>query len=1221
MKLFSPSSFRSLLLAGSVIGCVTLSGITTAFAQRDLTEIPSVDPEVERQSFVMSDGLQANLFADDSKIAKPIQMNFDAKGRLWVVGSEVYPHIKPGEVANDKILILEDIDRDGVAETSTVFADGLLIPTGVLPDERGGCYVANSTELIYLQDTDGDGKADRRQIVLSGFGTEDTHHLLHTLRWAPDGSLFMNQSIYIHSHIETPFGVRHMNGGGLWRFRPDTLNLETYCLGFVNPWGTAFDRWGQSFATDGAYGEGINYVFPGSVFVTSPGARRIMSGLNPGSPKHCGLEIISGRHFPADWQGNMVTNDFRANRVCRFVVDPQAAGYRSRQETEIIRSTHMAFRPIDAKMGPDGALYIADWYNPIIQHGEVDFRDPRRDHVHGRVWRVTMPGRDLAPVIDFTAMNAPQLIQQLQSPEAESRLWAKRCLRNLDRAQVLSALQTAIDSVNAQINRPDTQSQPSESSEADEHFRLELLWAGLNIGHLNQSLLLQMTASQDARVRAAAVRVAVDFLRTSDSALALQLCQTATLDSHPQVRLEAVHGLAKFPVIDAAVSTLRVMDQGVDANIDFALWATLRQLAPQWLPAAQAGTLDYGDDPSRLTFALRALDSADVLGPLFRLLEQESLPGEAAGDPGIARQDGLLLQIASLADPGHLQRAIQWVALQNDAPKQKLRRWAMLAKTSTVVPSEIPAALSPLWDHLEPDASASDAEVRDWLTVAGRWKVFDSREKILDLIRGSGHPRTDAQSPETSDADHADTLRSIPAIAIQALGELGRPASAASDPVATDLSALATDSQLPLSLRGLAVAELATLNLPDACKLATQLCNLNGAQAGLGDWLPGLLSQKDGQSQWRRAIEAAAQEDPQWSLAADFARAAMGQVRASAQPDAELVAALQKFGNLSEAAWSFDNQQMNQFVNEVAQHGDPFAGERIYRRRDLQCTLCHVIGGVGTSIVGPDMISIGASAPVDYIVQSLVDPNAKVKEGYNSKTILTIDGKIVAGIVDQFSDGVYRLRLADGTITQVNQADIDEIADGKSLMPAGLVDTLTRQELIDLTAFLSQLGKADAFSIRSDSIARFWQVLPWTDQANSKLNRTSFDTVAIGDPAIQWQTQLSLVSGQVPLAELPTYQIHANVPVTSFVRTAIDVLQAGPVDLHFNDPADLTLWINDRPTPLPQTKEAGAVVTIDLPTGRHWVTLAIDRQQRKSDLQLQITSATDSPAVIQLPLK
>src|SRR5437773_2463711 len=219
-------------------------------SQRD-TKVPDPDPEIERKSLQVADGFEINLFAADPLLAKPIQMNFDAAGRLWVATSEVYPQIKPGQKANDKIIILEDTDGDGKADKSTVFADGLLIPTGVEPGD-GGVYVAQSTELLHFKDTDGDGKADQKRVVLSGFGTEDTHHLLHTLRWGPDSRLYMNQSIYIHSHLETPHGVVRLNSGGTLALRPATMALEIFMKGLINPWGHHFDDFGQSFATDGA---------------------------------------------------------------------------------------------------------------------------------------------------------------------------------------------------------------------------------------------------------------------------------------------------------------------------------------------------------------------------------------------------------------------------------------------------------------------------------------------------------------------------------------------------------------------------------------------------------------------------------------------------------------------------------------------------------------------------------------------------------------------------------------------------------------------------------------------------------------------------------------------------------------------------------------------------------------------------------------------------------
>ncbi|HYF01148.1 MAG TPA: PVC-type heme-binding CxxCH protein, partial [Planctomycetota bacterium] len=201
------------------------------------------DPETERKSFTVADGFEVTLWASDPLLAKPVQMNWDTRGRLWVATSTVYPQILPGETPDDKILVLEDADGDGRAEKATVFADGLFIPTGVEVG-GGGAYVANSTELLHLADTDGDGKADRRRVVLSGFGTEDTHHIIHTFRWGSDGDLYFNQSIYIHSHIETPHGPRRLGGAGYWRFRPSRLELDVFAKGLCNPWGHAFDRWG-----------------------------------------------------------------------------------------------------------------------------------------------------------------------------------------------------------------------------------------------------------------------------------------------------------------------------------------------------------------------------------------------------------------------------------------------------------------------------------------------------------------------------------------------------------------------------------------------------------------------------------------------------------------------------------------------------------------------------------------------------------------------------------------------------------------------------------------------------------------------------------------------------------------------------------------------------------------------------------------------------------------
>ncbi|HLY73307.1 MAG TPA: PVC-type heme-binding CxxCH protein, partial [Planctomycetota bacterium] len=553
---------------------------------------PPPDPEIERRSFKVAEGFEVNLFAADPLVAKPTQMNFDARGRLWISTSSTYPMVAPGEIPNDKIVILEDTDGDGKADKSTVFAEGLHIPTGIEPGD-GGCYVANSTELIHLRDSHGDGKADQRRVILSGFGTEDTHHILHTFRWGPDGALYFNQSIYIHSHIETPQGTRRLGGGGIWRFRPASLDLEVFCKGMCNPWGHEFDRWGNSFGTDGAGGDGIHYLIPGFTYPHFPSGDKSFPGLNPGQPKYCANEVISGRHFPDDWQGSIITNDFRANRVVRFALSDDGSGFSSKLMPDLITSTDRAFRPIDVRMGPDGALYIADWYNPIINHGEVGFRDPRRDKTHGRIWRVTAKGRPLVARPRLVDAPLSELLEQLKAPEAWTRHFAKRVLAERNPKEVSVALAAWTKTL------------------TDDHDRLEALWASETVDALDVPLLKELLRAQDGNARAAATRI-LGHAAIPD---ALVLLEAQVADEHPRVRLEAVRALKGFADPRSIRIAMHVLDKPMDRFLEHALWLVANELRDKWLPAYEAKAFQF-DDPGHEAFALKAVKSPLALKAL-----------------------------------------------------------------------------------------------------------------------------------------------------------------------------------------------------------------------------------------------------------------------------------------------------------------------------------------------------------------------------------------------------------------------------------------------------------------------------------------------------------------------------------------------------------------------------------------------------------------------------
>ncbi len=450
---------------------------------------PQPKTEQPIPTFDIADGFEATLWAEEPELFKPIQMNWDAQGRLWVASSRTYPMIAPGQTAADSIVVLEDTNGDHKADKSTVFANGLLIPTGVLPDDKGGCYVAASSQLLHFADTNGDGKADQKTIVLSSFGTEDTHHNLHTLRWGYDGHMYFNQSIYTHTHIETPWGVRRLNSAGIWRFNPDNWKLEVFTRGGCNPWGHHWDQYGNSFFTDGAGFKGVYHAMEGATYFTYSDMRREAESISPGNyPKFASLEIVHSPNFPADWQGSVITCDFRAHRVVRFGLTEVGSTWQTKELPDLLRSTNATFRPIDLRFGPDGALYVADWSNPIIQHGEVDFRDPRRDHEHGRIWRVTAKGGVLAKTQNLTQLKTPALLDRTLSASGWEQEQSRVVLRQRGAEKVLPEVK------------------PWLAKQTDPRAKLEAMWLYEAFEQPADDLLAGLVAAEDPRIRTAAAR-------------------------------------------------------------------------------------------------------------------------------------------------------------------------------------------------------------------------------------------------------------------------------------------------------------------------------------------------------------------------------------------------------------------------------------------------------------------------------------------------------------------------------------------------------------------------------------------------------------------------------------------------------------------------------------------------------------------------------------------
>jgi len=478
------------------------------------------------------EGYQAKLFASEEEfpnLANPMQLSFDNKGRLWVSTMPTYPAYRPGDPKpNDKILIYEDTDGDGKADKETVFADHLHLPIG-FEFAPGGVFVSQEPHLVFLADADGDDKADSMEIVLTGFDSHDTHHAISAFAADPSGAFMMCEGVFLHSNVETPYGPVRGVDGGFYRFCPQKTKLErTIQMRIPNPWGYAFDEWGQDFFIHTS-GPSWNWALPVSLKppygAQAPGTLDLVpegQRIRPTS----GLEFVSSRHFPDEVQGDaMFANTIGFLGIKQHSITDNGTGYDTAFRHELISSSDGNFRPADLEFAPDGSLYVIDWHNVLIGHMQHNARDPLRDHLHGRIYRITYPSRDLVKPAEVDGASVETLLENLKLHEYRSRYRSHRELREHPVAEVLPAVQKWVASLD-------------KSDPRFTHHILEALWTTWGMNAVDTDLARELMKSSNFHVRAAAVRVLrYNFDRFPD---ALDLLKQAAADEHGRVRLEAV---------------------------------------------------------------------------------------------------------------------------------------------------------------------------------------------------------------------------------------------------------------------------------------------------------------------------------------------------------------------------------------------------------------------------------------------------------------------------------------------------------------------------------------------------------------------------------------------------------------------------------------------------------------------------------------------------------
>ncbi|WP_298716050.1 PVC-type heme-binding CxxCH protein [uncultured Chitinophaga sp.] len=495
-------------------------------------------------------GYKVDLFASEtefSELAKPVQLSFDNKGRLWVATMPTYPQYKPGDPKpNDKIIILEDTDNDGKADKQTVFADGLHLPLGfeMAPE---GVYVGQGSNLVLLKDTDGDGKADKKEILLSGFDDHDSHHGNHAFTTDGSGAIYSGEGVFLSSNIETSYGPIYATNGGFYRYDPLRMKLErTAQLRIPNPWGIAFDDWGQPFYAETSSPD-VRWMLPGTILPRYGQATHKSEQLV--EEKHLvrptsGIEFVSSRHFPDSVQGDLlINNTIGFLGIKQHTMEDAGTGYKSRFRMDLLKGDDPNFRPVDLEFAPDGSLYVVDWHNILIGHMQHNARDPLRDHSHGRIYRITYPSRPLVKPANIDGAEIDELLENLKLPEYRSRYRTRRELRGRD----VNAVRAKLGPWAASLDTSDARY---------EHHVLEALWVSQGTGKVDQQLLKRSLKAKDYHVRAAAVQV----LRYVGEQIPDQaaLMMAAARDRNSRVRLSAIVAAswmsreAGLPILTAA---------------------------------------------------------------------------------------------------------------------------------------------------------------------------------------------------------------------------------------------------------------------------------------------------------------------------------------------------------------------------------------------------------------------------------------------------------------------------------------------------------------------------------------------------------------------------------------------------------------------------------------------------------------------------------------------
>ena len=963
----------------------------TAQRPSDLLQFAGLSPAQAAEAMTVPEGFTVTAFAGEPDVMQPIAMTIDHRGRLWVAEAYSYPARVAPEQARDRILIFEDTNGDGRFDVRKVFAEKLNLVSG-LEVGFGGAWVGAAPELLFIPDRDGDDTPDGPpEVVLDGWGSQDTHETLNSFIWGPDGWLYGCHGVFTHSRVGppgTPDDQRTPLNAGIWRFHPTRRQFEVFAYGTSNPWGVDFDDQGQCFLSCCVIPH-LFHMIQGARYLRQGGehfqkhtyadiqtianhrhwvgnqwneADRAKSDTNGGGHAHAGAMIYLGGTWPDEYRGGLFMNNIHGARLNHDLLTRRGSGFVGDGAPDFCRTNDLWSQILYLRYGPDGNVFVIDWYDANqCHHGN----SAGHDRSNGRIFKISYGSSQPVEAVDLARATDAELVACQQHANDYYVRIARRLLQERTAAGTLGE-----------------QTRPALEELAFRHEsptrRLRGLWALHVTGGLTPAQVERALHDDHEYVRGWTIQLALEHAPPSP-ALLDALMTLARGDESPVVRLYIASALQRLPLADR--------------------WPILTGLL------AQAGDANDHNLPLMYWYASEPLAEVDPA---------RALALAAEGNLPLVHQF-MVRRIGSLGTPDSLELLVAQLANASDNPTRRLYleglRSALKGRRQVSVPPSWATAGDPLTNSDDPAIRglAFDLAIR-----FGDPSAFNRLSRLI----------ADRATPADERRSYLDSLL-----------------TGKSPQLLPVLKSLVSDADLRASaIRGLAQYDDAAI--PPL--LLREYAGLPAAEKR--DVLATLTSRRAHATALLAAI--AAKTLPSTDLTADFVR----QLRNLKSPEIDRQVE-QVWGAVRDtpADKAAQIERLKKLVTaSPVDPGELPRGRAVYARI---CQQCHTLFDVGGR-VGPELTGSNR-ANLDYLLSNVVDPSAVLAREYTPRVIETTGGRILTGLVKESTpQAVTLLTATEQLVIPREEIESLQVAD-KSMMPDDLLKPLTDAEIRALVAYLA----------------------------------------------------------------------------------------------------------------------------------------------------------------------